>query len=299
MAEGLLRIGELSRRTGVSTDVVRAWERRYDLLNPTRTEGGYRLYASSDLSRLRLMQHYLARGIPAAQAAGLVHRAQTAAFDANPGLPRGDVRKALRVLSESLEGFDDAPADRTLERLLGVFASGAVLRDVVLPYLRGLGERWEAGEVTVAQEHFASSFIEGWMLSMARGWSRSGRHRAVLACVPGERHVLGLIGFGLALRDLGWRVTYLGADTSINAIEHTANAVDADAVVLSVAMPAAFAGAADDIRALARTHAVAIGGCGIPSEPPSWLATRTLPTDPLVAAHALTEAIAAPERAAA
>ena len=294
VSEQLIRIGELSRRTGLSPDVVRAWERRYDLLNPTRTDGGYRLYGPSDLSRLRLMQHYLARGIPTAQAAGLVHRVQTAAFDANPGLPPGDVRKALRVLRESLEQFDDAPADRTLERLLGVFASGAVLRDLVLPYLRELGERWQAGEVSIAQEHFASSFIEGWMLSMARGWSRSGRHRAVLACVPGERHVLGLIGFGLALRDLGWRVTYLGADAPIVAEERAADAVGADAVVLSVSRTAAFDAADDDLRALAGTHAVALGGSGIPNDPPGWLTTRTLPADPLVAAHALTDAIGTP-----
>ena len=294
MSEHLLRIGELSRRTGLSADVVRAWERRYDLLNPRRSDGGYRLYGPNDLARLRLMQHYLARGVPTAQAAGLVHRVQTAAFDANPGLPPGDVRKALRVLRESLEQFDDAPADRILERLLGVFASGAVLRDVVLPYLRGLGDRWEAGEVSVAQEHFASSFIEGWMLSMARGWSRSGRHRAVLGCIPGERHVLGLIGFGLALRDLGWRVTYLGADTPVEAVERAADAVEADVVVLSVARADAFAAAADDIQALTVTHAVALGGSGIPHDPPAWLTTRTLPADPLVAAHALTDAIGAP-----
>src|SRR3954454_5626406 len=63
---------------------------------------------------------------------------------------------------------------RTLERLLGVFAAGAVLRDVVLPYLREVGERWACGEATIAQEHFASNFLEGWMQTMARGWNRSG-----------------------------------------------------------------------------------------------------------------------------
>src|SRR3712207_4513813 len=134
VSEGLLRIGELARRTGLSADVIRAWERRYDLLRPSRTDGNFRLYSANDLSRLRLMQHYLARGVPAAQAAGLVHQVQTAAFDSNPGVPPGDARKALRVLRDSLESFDDGPADRILERLLGVFASGVVLRDVVLPY---------------------------------------------------------------------------------------------------------------------------------------------------------------------
>jgi MerR family transcriptional regulator, light-induced transcriptional regulator len=288
VAESLLRIGELSRRSGYSADVIRAWERRYDLLRPTRTDGGYRLYSADDISRLRLMRHYLARGIPTSRAAGLVHRVQTAALDANPGVPPGDVRKALQVLRDSLESFDDGPADRTLERLLGVFAPGAVLRDVVLPYLREVGERWACGEATIAQEHFASNFLEGWMHTMARGWNRSGPYRAVLACVPGERHAMGLMAFGLALHDLGWRITYLGADAPLPAVEHAADAVAADVVVLSAALPATLAARLGDLRGLARTHAVAVGGAGATANRSGWLASRSLPADPIIAAHALT-----------
>jgi MerR family transcriptional regulator, light-induced transcriptional regulator len=287
---GLLRIGELSRRTGLTADLIRAWERRYDLLHPERTRGNYRLYTAADLSRLRLMQHYLGKGLPAAQAAALVHEAQTAALDTNPGIPAGDARKALRVLRESLDGFDDQRADRTLDRLLAVFTRGAVVRDVVMPYLGELGERWSAGEATIAQEHFASNFIEGWMLAMGRGWAQTGRRRAVLACVPGERHTLGLIAFGLVLRDLGWRVTYLGADTPVTSLDQAATAVGADAIVLSAALPGTFAAAAGDIRALARRHPVAVGGAGVARTRPDWLSTRTLPGDPVLAAHALSTA---------
>jgi DNA-binding transcriptional MerR regulator len=145
VSNGLLQIGEIGRRTGLSPDVIRAWERRYDLLHPARTPGNFRLYSVDDISRLRLMQHYLGKGVPASQAAGLVHQVQTAALDSHPGLPPGDVRKALTVLRDSLERFDDGAADRTLKRLLAVFAPGAVLRDIVLPYLRELGQRWACG----------------------------------------------------------------------------------------------------------------------------------------------------------
>jgi MerR family transcriptional regulator, light-induced transcriptional regulator len=288
VADPLLRIGELSRRSGFSADVIRAWERRYDLLRPTRSEGGFRLYSADDISRLRLMRHYLGRGIPASQAAGLVHRVQTAALDANPGVPPGDVHKALRVLRDSLGGFDDGPAARTLERLLGIFTAGAVLRDIVLPYLREVGERWACGEATIAQEHFASNFLEGWMQAMARGWNRSGPYRAVLACVPGERHTLGLMAFGLGLRDLGWRITYLGADAPVPAVDHAAGAVAADVVVLSAALPATLATHLDDLRGLARAHPVAVGGAGASANRSRWLASRSLPSDPITAAHALT-----------
>src|SRR3954465_1582992 len=288
VAESLLRIGELSRRSGFSADVIRAWERRYDLLRPSRSEGGFRLYSADDISRLRLMRHYLGRGIPTSQAAGLVHRVQTAALDANPGVPPGDVRKALHVLRESLEGFDDGPAARTLERLLGVFTAGAVLRDIVLPYLREVGERWACGEATIAQEHFASNFLEGWMHTMARGWNRSGPYRAVLACVPGERHALGLMAFGLALHDLGWRITYLGADAPVPAVEHAAGAVAADVVVVSAALPTTLASQVDALRALSRRHAVAVGGAGAGANGAGPTPSPPLPADPIIAAHALT-----------
>jgi DNA-binding transcriptional MerR regulator len=287
----MLRIGELGRRTGLSPDVIRAWERRYDLLQPARTSGNYRLYSVDDIARVRLMQHYLGKGLPASQAAGLVHKVQTAALDTNPGLPRGDVHKALTVLRDSLECFDDGPADHMLERLLGVFPSGAVLRDVVLPYLRELGGRWACGDATIAQEHFASSFLEGWMLTMARGWGQRGRRRAVLACPPGERHTLGLIAFGLALRDLNWKVTYLGADAPLHAVDQAAEAVSADVVILAYALPTTFAATSEQLRDLADKHPLAIGGAGIPPNRSPWLARRSLPTDPVVAAQALTLAL--------
>src|SRR4051794_32950249 len=157
-----------------------------------------------------------------------------------------------------------------------------------LAYLREGGERWACGEATIAQEHFASNFLEGWMHTMARGWNRSGPRRAVLACVPGERRALGLMAFGLALHDLGWRITYLGADAPLPGVEHAAAAVGADVVVLSAALPTTLASQVDALRALSRRHAVAVGGAGAAANRSEWLASRTLPADPIIAAHALT-----------
>ena len=94
-----------------------------------------------------------------------------------------------------------------------------MLRDVVLPYLRDLGERWERGEATVAQEHFASNVLRGRLLGLARGWGRGSGPRAVLACAPGELHDLPLIVFGLVLSARGWVITYLGPDTPISTIQ--------------------------------------------------------------------------------
>ena len=233
------------------------------------------------------MRHYLRTGVPAAQAAALVREGRTAAPGSNPGVPSGDVRKALEILHRSLERFDDGPADRALGRLLGVFAPGVVLRDVVLPFLRELGERWARGEVGVAEEHFASGYLEGWMLSLGRGAGQAGRRRAVLACVPGERHTLGLIAFGVALRDLGWRVTYLGADTPLPALDRAARATGAEVIVLAAAMATTFGAAAAAVEDLAGRRPVRIGGAGAADARLGWVAERLLPADPVAAAQAL------------
>ena len=113
-------------------------------------------------------------------------------------------------LRGALDGFDEARAHAALDRLLSTFTLETVLRDAVLPYLRELGERWERGEASIAQEHFASVLLRGRLLGLARGWGSGGSRLALLACLPGEQHDLGLICFGLALRGQGWRIIFLG-----------------------------------------------------------------------------------------
>ncbi len=111
------------------------------------------------------------------------------------------------------------------------------LSEIVMPYLHDLGVRWESGEVTVAQEHFASNVLRGRLLGLARGWGRGIGPRALLACAPGEQHELGLITFGLALRAHGWRIEYLGADTPLETIGDVADALEVELVVVSAVVP--------------------------------------------------------------
>jgi len=288
VSEALFRIGELSRRTGVSIDVIRAWERRYGLLAPTRSESNFRMYSQDDVARLRLMLHYTKQQVPPSRAAQLVRQAQTAPVQSNPGIPEADIRKALTVLRDSLERFDEAPAERILRRLIGVFTPGVVFRDVVLPYLREVGMRWECGETSVAQEHFASEFLEHWMRTQAPRQRSDGGRRAVLACLPGEHHTLGLVAFGVVLGDLGWSITFLGRDVPVPSIRAAADAVKADAIVLAAVLPEPLAHAGSDLDAIMRTHAVVVGGPAARSDAIDVPEPRILRSDVVSAARALT-----------
>ena len=155
---GLLRIGELSRRVGVSDHVLRAWERRYGLLKPVRSAGGFRLYSEADESRVRRMQDHLARGLSAAEAARAAlgadgaGAASAAGGSASVAVERHEgLADRAGALALALDELDEPAAQAVLDRLLSDFTVETVLRDVVMPYLQELGERWERGSVTVAQ----------------------------------------------------------------------------------------------------------------------------------------------------
>jgi DNA-binding transcriptional MerR regulator len=255
--DGVLRSGELSKRSGVSPDLLRAWERRYGLLRPTRSAGGLRLYSPADLDRVRVMREHLDAGLAAAQAAALALRSAPTKPAAVPALSPAAVRKDL---TDALDDFDEPRAQAILDHVLATVTVDTLLGEVILPYLRELGARWERGEASVAHEHFASSVLRGRMLGIARDWGRGIGPVAVLACLPGERHDLGLIAFGLALRSRGWRIVFLGADTPIETVQEASSQLQPSLIVLATVTGARAEGLAQPLRELAGRYRVAIAG---------------------------------------
>jgi len=280
-----LRIGELSYRVGVSPDVLRAWEKRYRLLKPTRSSSGYRLYSERDEWRVRLMQQKLWSGLSTAEAALAVER-----MERDSELPDGSVETPIELgqqLGDALESFDEERAHELLDRLLGLHGLERAIRDGLMPYLSDLGERWARRELSVAQEHFASRLIEGRLLALARGWNRGPGRRAVLACPSGEEHTLPLVCFGLVLRNRGWRNVYLGADTPPSSVHMAADTVEADVVVLSAVSTDRFAAIARDLKGLARRRPLVLAGGGASPELASELDVQCVYEDPATAAGAL------------
>ena len=116
---GRLRIGELSRRVGVSPELLRAWERRYELLELSRSPGGFRLYSDADELRIRRMKGYLEQGFSAAEAARAARNGGAAADTAPAPAPSG----AAAQLREALERYDEASAHSMLDRLLATISN--------------------------------------------------------------------------------------------------------------------------------------------------------------------------------
>lgn len=267
----MYRIGELARRTGVTPDLLRAWERRYGLLEPVRTGGGFRVYSDADEQRVRAMQSHLEHGLAAAEAARLARA--------------GEAAPPAEALRTALLDFDEQGAQRAFDALLAAFSSEAVVVDVVLPLLREIGEGWAAGAVSVAQEHFSTQLLRGRLLGLARGWGVGAGPLALLACPPGERHDVGLIAFGLALRGRGWRIVFLGADTPLDTIAAEAERLAAKLVVLAVV--AEPTGGRAQLTALARRVPLALGGPGATEALARMVGAQRLDGDPVAAADAV------------
>ncbi len=255
LVAGLMRIGELSRRTGVTPELLRAWEHRYGLLRPTRSPGGFRLYSVEDEARVRRTSALIADGLSAAEAAGLA-AADSPGVDSRADQPL--ITDLAAELTQALDRFDAAAAQAVLDRLFGAVSIEFALTEVLIPYLHDLGERWANGTVTVAQEHFASNLVRGRLLGLGRDWGAGGSSSAVLAGMPGEAHDLGLILLGVLIARRGWRVTFLGADTPFDTLETSARELRPTLVVLATYDPALFREHADAVAALAAVAPVAV-----------------------------------------
>jgi DNA-binding transcriptional MerR regulator/methylmalonyl-CoA mutase cobalamin-binding subunit len=279
----LLRIGELSRRTGVNADTLRAWERRYGLLSPARTDGGFRMYSGEDEALVRAMRTLIESGVSAAEAARL------ARSDARPEPPPPgrSLDGADRRLREALERFDEAEANAVLDSAIAALSTDALATAVVLPVLEEVGERWERGDASVGQEHFATNVVRGRLVGLARNWGAGRGPMAILACPPGELHDIGLILFGLALRERGWRIAYLGANTPIETVADAARRLRPNAVVLAALTAKPFRSASTDMAALAKDARVLLAGKGVDERLADAGGAELLAGDPVAAADEL------------
>lgn len=206
----------------------------------------------------------------------------------------------------AVEAFDAEAAELALAGLLaGLPLSGAVA-GVVLPFLQDVGDRWEAGTLSVAHEHFVSELLRRRLLALSTlparpfgGADGSGGPGGsdgeespdapvvLLACPPGERHDMVLLCTALMLRERGVRTRFLGADTPVPAILTAARGTRADAVVLAGTRPTTFTAHASALRRLAADHPVYVAGRGADASTAAEVGARLLPGDAVRAVVAL------------
>jgi methanogenic corrinoid protein MtbC1 len=184
-----------------------------------------------------------------------------------------------------LDAFDEPAAQAALDRLLADLSVPAVLRDVVLPYLADLGERWQRGTATVAAEHFATNIIRGRLAGLARGWGSGHGPQALLACPSGELHDLALMMFGIVLHHNGWRISYLGASTPVEDLERAAGLSRPGLVVVAAARPQNLGPPQAELTALARRVPLALAGAGATAQLADAVGAQLMTGDPVTEAQ--------------
>jgi methanogenic corrinoid protein MtbC1 len=199
-----LNIAALTRRTGVPQDTIRKWEQRYGVLKPERTAGGQRRYTELDVARVEWLKARLDEGYRIGEAASLLGPGDRAPL--SPAELRNEIVDA--TLRADVSGLGSL-----VEQALSLSSLQDGFFEVLAPALIEVGARWEAGELTVAQEHLATSTVRAAMQRLLADVRADVRGVAVLACVPGEQHEIGLLMLAVLLRADGWQVAYLGADT--------------------------------------------------------------------------------------
>lgn len=199
-----------------------------------------------------------------------------------------DAEAVRQQLWSAVEAFDAEGAELAIASLVwDVPLSGAVTR-VFLPFLQEIGDRWEAGTLSVAHEHFASDMLRRQMSAIAAvpaqgspGSDEAARPVVLLACPPGERHDLVLLCVTLMLRERGVRVRFLGADVPIAAIRTAARAMAADALVLAAIRPTTFVANSAALRRLGQDHPLYVAGRGADAETAAEIGATRLPDDPV------------------
>lgn len=304
LADGaLMRIGELGRRVGVSTHALRAWERRYGLLHPTRTPSGYRLYSADDEQRIHDLLRLRSEGVPTSEAASRVlgsdrlQRAAGVGHAAAPAVPPARVTGFHRAMHEAVDSWDEGAAHAAIDELFRHMSVAHAIEDGILPFLSQLGQRWADGDVSIGQEHFASGVVRRRLSAFTLAWGTGHGRLAVVACPPRENHDIGPFCFAVLLARSGWRVRFLGADTPIRSIGQASRAGSADIIVVASIRSDRFATQVDALHDLSTIAPLYLGGRGADEHVALACAAVALPQSMSAAVEQITADIA-PQREA-
>ena len=258
------------RRTGLSADVLRAWEKRYRAVTPGRSDGGQRLYSDEDLDRLTLLHQVTSAGRNISQVARLSADQLRALLAEETGSPEngpgeGGGPELLHRLLEATTRLDGQELERLLRR--GTLHQGAAvaIERVIVPFLHEIGLRWHRNELNPAHEHLASAVVQRTLHWVLEGTNPpADAPGIVVASLQGERHELGLQIVAAVASGEEWRVIFLGTDLPIATIASATAQSGARVLAISLVSTDATKSVVANLRtlreALGPTVTILVGG---------------------------------------
>ena len=233
------------RETGIKADTLRAWERRYGLPQPERTEGGHRLYSQRDIEIVRWLMAREEEGLRISQAVEMFTQEVSHGNDpliaaaatperTLPSAPDDLIVELRQSWLEACLAFDENRAEQVLSDAFARFNLKKVALKLILEGLRQIGELWYEGKASVQQEHFTSALVVrriNTLIAAAPPPSQPGK--VLVGCPPGEDHTISALLITLFLRHHGWPTTYLGANIPLQQMIGTLDTVQPDLVILT------------------------------------------------------------------
>jgi DNA-binding transcriptional MerR regulator len=269
-------IKAVSQATGLTVETLRAWERRYRVIEPKRDESGHRIYTACDVSRLRRLRESTDRGHQIGKIAHLSNE-DLGFLLSGPQGGRPDAAAAQTLVNRILRSVDQflpTECEQIMAMAFALLPAADAARDVLAPALHEVGDRWHRGEFTIGQERIASSAARRQLTSLLTAFGGTARGPGVVfATVSGEQHELGVLMHAAMAASLMLRAYYLGPDVPAEEISNYARRVSACAVAISMVMHDAIDTTLVQLKVLRRNLPanieIWIGGAGASSIDPA------------------------------
>lgn len=231
MEEKIYSISKISADTGVPSVTIRAWERRYGLLKPARTEKGYRLYSQADIDRIHAILRYIKKGVAVSKVKALLD---------DKSLTKEQVEAEdvwlsnLNHMIAAIEHYDQKAVDALYSNLLLIYPIEIITEQLLLPLWAALGKRWQLKyQGSIAEEHFFSAYIRNKLGSHFHHLMTHAKGKRLLfACLPNQAHDFALLLFAIHVMHHDYEVIFLGANTPVEDIFNAAEHANIAAIVL-------------------------------------------------------------------
>ena len=236
MIDATYPIRILTEKTGVPTSTIRAWERRYHILDVQRTSSGHRFYTDKDAAYVNQLVACMQQGKTISKAIREVDNR----------IAQGDL---LAVSVEDVQStqwqyyvdqmllatarFDTILLNEIYNQAMALLTVDVITDKVLCPTMVILGERWQDRQAGIAEEHFFTTFLRNKLGARLHHQANIDGPLLVVACLPNERHELGILLLNLYLQSHGYRVTFLGADLPLSQLPLVAEQAKAQAIILS------------------------------------------------------------------
>jgi len=235
--EGKYNIKAISNMVGIQPGTLRAWERRYQILNPVRNESGHRLYTEEDLRKLKWLTEKVSGGFTISQAVSLL---ETESSTVGAFEEEGEVDSPQKIRDELLTmllSFEEGKAQDLINHAFSLYSVEKVVIDILGSLLVTVGDMWEKGQITSAHEHYTTQVLKTRISMIFYSLPSNGLlPKAIAVCGPNETHEVGLLVFTLFLRRKGFEVIYLGSSIEDKDVELIVKEVDPTFLFMSCTM---------------------------------------------------------------